>query len=242
MSRDRGILLVEMTSGGGPLTFTAKEHESYPDAFYEIGRDRDNKVVILTGAGGQWMPDIDFSTFGDVSDPDIFAKMHDEGEQVLENIANVRVPMICAVEGKAWVHSEYGLLANVIVAGQSASFNDLPHFKGGIVPGDGIFTLWSYCAGPSRAQAWLLNPQPISAATAKEWGVVAEIVPDGQAVTRARALAESWLGVPDVTRRLTRAHFIQPIKERLVKEVGSGLALEGLSAAALVKQMRARPE
>ena len=39
------------------------------------------------------------------------------------------------------------LLANVIVAGEGATFGDLPHFAGGIVPGDGVFTTWSYRAG-----------------------------------------------------------------------------------------------
>ena len=65
--------------------------------------------------------------------------MHDEGVQILENLANVRVPVIAAIEGRAHVHSEYALLANVIVAGEGATFHDLPHFAGGIVPGDGIF-------------------------------------------------------------------------------------------------------
>jgi hypothetical protein len=42
-----------------------------------------------------------------------------------------------------------------------------------------------------------------------------------------------------VTRRNTRAHFIQPLKERIVREVGYGLSLEGASASALVKSMQA---
>lgn len=42
---------------------------------------------------------------------------------------------------------------------------------------------------------------------------------------------------PEVTRRNTRAHFIQPLKERIVREVGYGLSLEGASAADLVKSM-----
>ena len=104
MSRDAaGVLLVEMNTKGGPLKFSAREHEQFVDAFYDSGRDRDNKIVVLTGAGGQWMGDIDFPSFGNVNDPDVWSKVHDEGTQIVENIANIRVPMICAVEGKAWV-------------------------------------------------------------------------------------------------------------------------------------------
>ncbi|NKC34484.1 enoyl-CoA hydratase/isomerase family protein [Falsiroseomonas selenitidurans] len=234
----QGILTMALHQDGGPLTFTAADHEALVDAFYEVGRDRANKVVILTGSGGDFIPGIDFSSFGDVSDPDVWSKVHDEGTQVLENIANIRVPMIFALEGRAHVHAEYGLLANVIVAGEGASFDDLPHFAGGIVPGDGIHTLWSHWVGPGRAMAMLLDPKPLTARAAQALGVVAEVVPDGAALARARAIAQGWLTRPEVTRRNTRIHFIQPIKERLVREVGYGLALEGASAAALVKSFR----
>lgn len=113
-----GVLTMSLHSQGGPLNFTAADHEAYVDAFYEVGRDRDNTIVILTGAGGDFIPGIDFGSFGDVSDPDVWSKVHDEGTQLLENIANIRVPMIFALEGRAHVHAEYGLLANLIVAGE----------------------------------------------------------------------------------------------------------------------------
>jgi enoyl-CoA hydratase/carnithine racemase len=140
----------------------------------------------------------------------------------------------------AWIHTEYCLLSNVIVAGEGATFNDAPHFAGGIVPGDGIYTTWSHWAGHGRAQAWLLNPKPISAKTAQDWGVVSEVTPDGQALTRAKALAAGWLEKTDTNLRNTRIHFIQPLKERIVKEVGYGLSLEGASAAGLVKALNAK--
>jgi enoyl-CoA hydratase/carnithine racemase len=236
MQRDAaGVLVVTFNSDGGPLTFSARTHTSFTEAFYRIAQDRDNKIVILTGAGGQFIPGIDFPSFGNVADPDVWSQVHDEGVQILENLANIRVPVIAAVEGQALVHSEYALIANVIVAGEGATFGDLPHFAGGIVPGDGIFTTWSYRAGPGRAEAFLLNPEPISAATAKDWGVVAEVVADGTALERARALAALYLKQPEVTRRNTRVHFIQPLKERIVAEVGYGLSLEGASAADLVE-------
>lgn len=243
LTRDaQGVLTGEFHSGGGPLIFTAQDHTEFVDAFYRISQDRENKIVILTGTGTEFIPDIDFSSFGNVADPAVWSQVHDEGAQILENVANIRVPVIAAVEGRAFVHSEYALLANVIVAGEGASFHDVPHFAGGIVPGDGIFTAWSYRAGAGRAEAFLLNPQPITARTAHEWGVVAEVVPNGKALTRARELASLYLGKPEVTRRNTRVHFIQPLKERIVREVGYGLSLEGASAADLVKSMTAQSQ
>ena len=240
LTRDtEGVLVAQFHTNGGPLTFTAQDHTEFVDAFYRIAQDRENKIVILTGAGGDFISDIDFSSFGNVADPAVLSQMHDEGVQIVENLANIRVPVIAAVEGRAYVHSEYALLASVIVASESAVFHDKPHFAGGIVPGDGIFTTWSYRAGAGRAEAFLLNPQPISAATAHEWGVVAEVVPSGKALSRAQELARQYLKAPEVTRRNTRIHFIQPLKERLVRELGYGLSLEGASAADLVKSMQA---
>src|SRR2546421_10915339 len=145
LTRDAsGVLVVEFHSKGGPFTFTAPDHTEFVDAFYRIAQDRANKIVILTGAGGEFIPEIDFSSFGNVADPGVWGQVHDEGVQLLENIANIRVPVIAAIEGRPHVHSEYALLANVIVAAEGATFHDVPHFAGGIVPGDGIFTTWSY--------------------------------------------------------------------------------------------------
>src|ERR1700736_3054387 len=243
MTRDaRGVLVVEFHTKGGPLTFTARDHTDFVDAFYRIGQDRSNTIVIFTGTGGHFIARIDFASFGNVADPAVSTQVHDEGVQVLEKLLNIRVPVIAAVEGRLDVHSEYALLANVIVAGESATFNDLPHFAGGIVPGDGIFTAWSYRAGAGRAEAFLLHPQPISARVAQQWGAIAEVVPDGAALDRAKALAAVYLKAPAVTRRNTRVHFIQPLKERIVREVGYGLSLEGVSAADLVKSMQAKSE
>ena len=106
------------------------------------------------------------------------------------------------------------------------------------MPGDGIYTTWSHLAGPGRAQAFLLDPEPLSAATAEGWGVVSEVVPEGEALARAREIAQAMVAEhPALTLRNTRLHFTQPLKERLVREVGYGLSLEGASAAALVKSL-----
>ncbi len=239
---DQGVLIAEFHTNGGPFIMTAQSHTEFVDAFYRIGQDRANKIVIVTGAGGQFITDVDWSSFGDVSDPGVWSQVHDEGLQVLENIANIRVPVIAAIEGRAHVHSDYALLASVIVAANGATFQDVAHFSAGVAPGDGVFTTWSYRAGPGRAEAFLLNPQPLAARTAQEWGVVAEVVPDGKALSRAHELAELYLKAPEVTRRNTRIHFVQPLKERIVREVGYGLSLEGASSAALMKSMQTKSE
>ncbi len=177
---DKGVLVAEFHSDGGQFIMTAQSHTEFVDAFHRIGQDRANKIVIITGAGGNFIGDVEWPSFGDVADPGVWSRIHDEGVQVLENIANIRVPVIAAVEGRAHIHSDYALLASVIVAAEGATFQDVGHFAVGVTPGDGIFTTWSYRAGAGRAEAFLLNPQPLPARTAYEWGVVAEVGPERQ--------------------------------------------------------------
>ena len=73
-----GVLVVEFHSNGGPFTFTAQDHTEFVDAFYRIAQARANKVVILKGAGGDFIPGIDFPSFGNVADPGVWSQVHDE--------------------------------------------------------------------------------------------------------------------------------------------------------------------
>ncbi len=143
--------------------------------------------------------------------------------------------------GRAHVHSEYALLANVVVASEGATFEDVAP-GAGVTPGDGIFTIWSYRAGAGRAEAFLLNPQPLSASTSQtSGGVVAEVVPNGKASPQS-CLSIGRIVLKEGSRsdaaRYARVHFIRRLKERLVRELG-GLSL-GQSSADLVKSKNNR--
>ncbi len=50
------IGLANLAQAAKPAYFTQTEN-------LQISRDRDNKIVILTGKDGQWMGDIDFATW-----------------------------------------------------------------------------------------------------------------------------------------------------------------------------------
>ena len=63
LARDaEGVLVAQFHTNGGPFTFTAPDHTEFVDAFYRIAQDRANKIVILTGAGGEFIPAIDFAS------------------------------------------------------------------------------------------------------------------------------------------------------------------------------------
>lgn len=78
-------------------------------------------------------------------------------------------------------------------------------------------------------------------AQARRAEAATQVTPRGGAVARARVLATQYLQQPELTRRYTRTLFVQPLKERIVRETGYALLLEGESADALVKASRAAP-
>src|ERR1700688_4898702 len=58
LTRDaNGVLVVEFHSNGGPCIMNAQGHTEFVDAFYRIGQDRANKIVIITGAAGDFIVD-----------------------------------------------------------------------------------------------------------------------------------------------------------------------------------------
>src|SRR5260221_5699795 len=89
---DKGVLVAEFHTNGGPFIMTAQSHTEFVDAFYRIAQDRANKIVILTGAGGVFITDVDWSSFGDDTDPGVWQQGHVIIIYALHNIANIRVP------------------------------------------------------------------------------------------------------------------------------------------------------
>ena len=119
------------------MVFNGYTHEQFVDLFHAIGSDPDNRVVILTGSGDAFMESITPDGF-DFFNPRGYDKIYREGKKVLMNILDIEAPMIAAVNGPVRLHSEYILLADIVLATPSIVFQDKPHFELGIVPGDGV--------------------------------------------------------------------------------------------------------
>jgi enoyl-CoA hydratase/carnithine racemase len=231
LSRSKtGVLEVALHSNGGTLVFNGHTHEQFVDLFHAIGSDPDNRVVILTGSGEAFMESITADGF-DFFSPRGYDKIYREGKKVLMNILDIEAPMIAAVNGPVRLHSEYILLADVVLATPSTIFQDKPHFEFGIVPGDGVNLLWQEAIGTIRGRYFILTRQELNAETAKQWGAVNEIVPADKLLARAREIAEGLAKLPPLTTRYTRIALTQKLRRIIDEGVGYGLALEGISAA-----------
>ncbi|MCH4059865.1 MAG: enoyl-CoA hydratase/isomerase family protein [Acetobacter sp.] len=234
--KDNGVLEVALHTDGQKLVFNGHTHEQFVDLFHAIGEDRDNRVVILTGSGDAFMDAINPEGF-DFFTPHGYDKILREGRKVLSNILDIEVPMITALNGPVLLHSEYALLTDIILATPETVFQDKPHFEFGIVPGDGMHILWPEVIGSIRGRYFLLTRQVLDAETAKDWGVVNEIVPANRLLSRAHEIADGIAALPPLTGRYTRMALTQRLR-RVVEEGGAyGLALEGISAAAVALSM-----
>jgi enoyl-CoA hydratase/carnithine racemase len=225
-----GVLEVALHTNGGTLMFNGHTHQQFVDLFHAIGSDSDNRVVILTGSGEAFMESISPEGF-DFFTPQGYDKIYREGKKVLMNILDVEVPLIAAVNGPVRLHSEYILLADIVLATPSTVFQDKPHFEFGIVPGDGVHLLWQEVIGSVRGRYFILARQELDAHTAKDWGAVNEIVATDKLLPRAREIADGLAKLPPLTSRYTRIALTQKLRRIVDEGIGYGLALEGISAA-----------
>jgi enoyl-CoA hydratase/carnithine racemase len=146
------VLEVALHTDGGTLVFDGHTHEQFVHLFHAIGSDPENRVVILTGSGDAFMESISPDGF-DFFTPQGYDKIFREGKKVLMNLLDIEAPMIAAVNGPVRLHSEYILLADIVLATPATVFQDKPHFEFGIVPGDGVNLLWQEAIGTIRGRA-----------------------------------------------------------------------------------------
>ena len=154
---------------------------------------------------------------------------HPGGKRIIDNLLDIEIPMIAAVNGPCPIHSELALLCDIVLAAETASFRDAGHFPAGVIPGDGIIVVWEEAIGLNRARYFLLTGQELSARKAQEYGAVNEVLPVAELLPRARELAAMILEQPPLSRKLTRQLLIQNVRKRMLDELGMGLGLEGLA-------------
>jgi enoyl-CoA hydratase/carnithine racemase len=145
-------------------------------------------------------------------------------------LLDIEVPMIAAVNGPALRHSELPLLCDIVLASETAEFQDSAHFPTGLVPGDGMHIIYPLLLGPNRGRYFLLTGQTLSARQAYELGLVGEVLPKDRVLARAWELAEQLAKQPLLTLRYARVALTMDLKRRLQDLLGYGLALEGLAS------------
>lgn len=157
-------------------------------ALEEAERDPEIRAVVLTGAG-----DKSFSAGADLKAISRGENIYAPGNEQWGFAGFVRHPIskptIAAVNGTALGGgTELALASDLVVAAESATFG-LPEVKRGLLAAaGGVFRLPAQI--PQRlAMEMILTGDPISAVTAREYGLINRVVPDGTVVDAAIELA-----------------------------------------------------
>jgi enoyl-CoA hydratase/carnithine racemase len=232
MRRENGILELTLHTNGSPLRWGRQPHAELEEAFLNIGRDRENQIVILTGTGDEFsgpVPDPAENMAYHHMDAAKWGELGWESNGLLTNMLAIDAPMISAVNGPAARHAELPIMCDVVLAAETASFQDSAHFIGGLVPGDGVHVAFPMAMGLNRARYFLLTGQVIGAQEAKAIGLVNEVMPKEQLLPRAWDLARTILRQPELNRRYARILLTEQLRRQMRDLLPYGLALEGLA-------------
>jgi len=225
--RRDAILLMTFGTDGGSLKWSPRAHRDLGYAFADVAADNETKVIIMTGSGPDFLHES--QGFGKpYNRPADWDNIYWEGKRLLMNLLEIEVPIIAAVNGPATLHAEIAVLSDVVLASETAVFQDQAHFSGGTVPGDGVHVVWPMLLGMNRGRYFLLTNQALSPREAQTLGIVAEVLPKDKLMPRAWELAEQFVKKPALSLRYTRVTLVQPIKEQMQRYLGYGLALEGM--------------
>ncbi len=157
-------------------------------AFEEAREDDAVRGVILTGAG-----DKAFIAGADISELAQAGAFQAEessrfGQGVLEFIENLGKPVIAAINGFALGGGcETAIACTIRIAVEHAKFGQ-PEVKLGLLPGAGGTQRLPRLVGKGRALHLILSGEMIGAEEAYRIGLVNEIVPAANLITRAEAI------------------------------------------------------
>jgi enoyl-CoA hydratase/carnithine racemase len=152
-------------------------------------------VVILTGAGRAFCAGADVAEFGDLS-PAQAARVERRADLTMRShlvFSQMRKPVIAAVRGAAMGGGAgLALAADLVVASETAKIG-YPEIKHGILPAI-VITNLTRQVGRKAAFELVSTGEPLDARRAYELGAVNRVVPDGELLEAALALAGTLAG------------------------------------------------
>lgn len=195
----------------------------------------ESACVVITGAGRAFSAGADVNEFRD-RDPAAIAAYYRETGDVYERVAALPQPTVSAISGYCLGGGlELALATDFRVADETAVFG-FPEVSLGILPSSGGTHRLVRLLGPGRAKELVLVRDRLDAAEARELGLVTEVVPTGEALSRALEVAERVADLPRVAVSVTkRVVDLMPDASR-----EAGITLERVAYAMLAQTEDAR--
>jgi enoyl-CoA hydratase len=200
-------------------------------AFEDARDDLSVRGVVLTGAGNKAF--IAGADIGELAHVAAFEAEQSSrfGQEVLDLIENLGKPVIAAVNGFALGGGcETAMACTIRIAVESARFGQ-PEVALGLIPGGGGTQRLPRLIGKGRALQLILSGEMISAQEAYRIGLVNEIVPAADLITRAEAILKKIASNAPIAIRFA----LEAANKGMETSQGEGLLLEasyfGLCAA-----------
>lgn len=216
-----GILTVRLHTDGGPVRYNRDNLREWAHAFGDIGADRDNRVIVITGTGDEFIAQHGHFGAPLQTPADLDVPRWDQVRQV-SRLLEIEAPVISAVNGPALLHAEVALLADINLAAETAEFADIGHCPVGQPPADGVHIMWLELLGINRGRYFLLTGQRIPAREALALGVVNEVLPAEELMPRAYEIAGQLATYSDLSLRFMRVCLTNRWKQ-LFNEGGGGI-------------------
>jgi enoyl-CoA hydratase len=185
-------------------------------AMHELDRDKDIRVIIVTGGEKVFAAGADIK---EMADRGPFDERIHERLGYRDQINKITKPVIAAVSGFALGGGcELAMSCDMIIASETARFGQ-PEVNLGIIPGSGGTQRLTHLVGKHRAMELVLTGDIINAADAERFGLINRVVPVELLLEEAKNIAKKIAAKP--------ALAIKEAKEAVLKAANTSLD-EGL--------------
>jgi enoyl-CoA hydratase len=205
-------------------------HRELSTVFYDVARDPDCDVVILTGAGDAFSSGGDIGAMREkIDDQTKWVDTVQEARGIFYGMLELDKPLIARVNGAATgLGATLAVYADIAIAAESAVIGD-PHVKVGLSAGDGGALMWPMLVGFQKAKELLFLGDTVSAKEAERIGLVTYCVPDAELDARVDALADRLAKGARLAIGWTKRSINHTIRMLAQGTMENGLLLETLS-------------
>lgn len=188
-----GVALLRLNRPQATNALSLELQALLSEQFRQLSADETVRCIVITGGDQVFAAGGDINSMAGVGPIEITQR---HTERVWASIQHCPKPVIAAVCGYAYGGGcELAMLADIIVAGESARFCQ-PEVRIGIMPGIGGTQRLVRAVGKVKAMRMALTGQPITAKEAWTAGLVSDLVADDQVVATALELAQTIAAMP----------------------------------------------
>src|SRR6516162_1091881 len=202
VDRDGSVGLITINRPSRLNAVAPETGDTLASAFRELEADSRIRAVVLTGAGRGFCAGADIS--GDVGDAR--RVLLETWNPLVQTMRSLQLPIIAAINGvAAGAGVSLALACDLRVAARTARF-ELSFAKIRLMPDAGLTWLLPRVVGLGRANELAFLGGRLSAAEARDWGLVNRLSEDGHALTDAVEMARRFAELSVSVAAIKRAH------------------------------------